>query len=170
MKPAEYWIDHLGLLPHPEGGFYKETYRSNDVITPQGLPERYSDNRAASTGIYFLLRSQDISHLHRIDSDEMWHFYAGSPLTVHMLNEAGEYSTYSIGSDPERGQAFQAVVPTGLWFGSTVDIPDSYALVGCTVAPGFEFSGFEMAKKSDMIAAFPEHASMLEHLCLADVD
>lgn len=166
MKPAQYWIDHLGLLPHPEGGFYKETYRSKDVILQSELSSRYNGDRTASTAIYFLLRSEDISHLHKIDSDEMWHFYAGSALTVHMLDEAGLYTNYSIGADPEKDQAFQAVVPAGIWFGSTVDTPDSYALVGCTVAPGFEFSGFQMAKKADMLLAYPEHTKLLNRITL----
>ncbi len=165
-KSAEYWIDHLELLPHPEGGFFRETYRSNVKIEATGSPDRFGGSRNASTGIYFLLRSQDISHLHRIDADEMWHFYAGSPLTVHMIDDFGEYSAHKMGANPDAGEMFQAVVPAGRWFGSTIDAPESYALVGCTVAPGFEFSGFEMAKKSDMFQLFPQHAELLERITL----
>jgi len=164
MKPAEFWIEQLGLIPHPEGGFFKETYRAEDTVAKAGLPDRFPADRSASTGIYFLLRSQDFSHLHRIESDEMWHFYAGTSLTVHMLDEAGNYSTHKIGADPENGAVFQAVVPAGVWFGATVDDPNSYALVGCTVAPGFDFAGFEMAERDKLMAQFPEHAEIIKRI------
>ncbi len=155
MTSAQYWIDHLGLTAHPEGGFYKETYRAGETT---------HEGRAVSTGIYFLLRSHEFSHLHRIDADEMWHFYAGTALTVHMIDEMGGYSALNIGGSPEAGEAFQAVVPAGVWFGATVDRPDAYALVGCTVAPGFEFSKFEMAERGVMLDAYPQHADIITRL------
>ncbi len=164
MKPADYWIKHLDLLPHPEGGFFKETYRSADSVTQAGLPDRFDADRSASTGIYFMLRSTDFSHLHRIKSDEMWHFYAGTALTVHMIDDAGNYSAYNIGPDAENGATFQAVVPANVWFGATVDVADSYALVGCTVAPGFDFADFEMADRATLIAQFPQHAEIITRI------
>ncbi len=154
MKSQHFWVDHLNLRPHPEGGYFTETYRTS---APEG-------QRAASTGIYFLLPSHDVSHLHRIDADEMWHFYEGSALTVHIISESGEYSSLSIGDDPDKGQAFQGVVPAGVWFGATVDEPDGYALVGCTVAPGFEFGGFELADRADMLDKFPGHSEIIKRL------
>jgi predicted cupin superfamily sugar epimerase len=154
MKTAQYYIDHLGLIPHPEGGWYRETYRSDVSV----------GGRAVATGIYFLLTSENISHLHKIDAQEMWHFYAGDPLTVHMINEAGDYSTLSIGPDLEAGQVFQAVVPSGVWFGSTVDKTGGFALVGCTVSPGFEFEGFELAQREALCATYPQHSDVIKRL------
>ncbi len=151
---ADYWIKHLNLQPHPEGGYYSETYRS----------EHIQDGRAAGTAIYFLLEAGNHSNLHRLDAEEMWHFHTGSPLTVHMIDETGSYASLSIGADPEAGQAFQAYVPKNVWFGATVDDSEGYALVGCTVTPGFEFSGFELADRDKLSARFPEHAAIIKTL------
>ena len=156
MKPAQYWIDHLGLSPHPEGGFYKETYRAGQTIG--------SGDRAVSTGIYFLLRSHEFSHLHRIDADEMWHFYQGSPLLLHTLNPAGEYRCTEIGADVLNGQHPQFVVEAGTWFGATVKNPDDYSLVGCTVSPGFDFRDFELADRDSLSGLFPNHSKIIRSL------
>jgi len=153
-KNAKYWIEKLGLQHHPEGGFYKETYRAN---APNG-------QRAASTGIYFLIEAGNVSKFHRIDADEMWHFYGGDPLTVHMISPKGEYSFFDLGPDLEDGQVFQAVVPAGYWFGAEVKNKNEFALVGCTVAPGFEFSGFELADRDTLTAQFPEHKDIIRQL------
>ncbi len=158
MKSAQHYIDKLGLLPHPEGGWYRETYRSDVTV----------NGRAVATGIYFLLTSDNISLLHKIDAEEMWHFYAGDALTVHILDESGEYSTLSIGSDLGAGQVFQAVVPAGVWFGSTVDKAGGFALVGCTVSPGFEFEGFELADRQELLKVFPQHKAVIERLTKED--
>lgn len=147
-------IAQLDLQPHPEGGWYKETYRADAKV----------GDRAVATGIYFLLTSDNVSNFHRIDADEMWHFYAGDPLTVHMIDDAGEYSTLSIGPNSGAGQVFQAVVPAGVWFGSSVDRPDGYALVGCTVSPGFDFAGFELAEREALTARFPAHNKIIKRL------
>lgn len=157
MKTAQDWIDELGLLPHPEGGFYKETYRATDSV----------NERAISTGIYFLLRAEDISHFHRIDADEMWHFYAGAPLTVHMISPAGDYDVIKLGTDIKAGQSPQGVVPKHVWFGAALDKaapPDAYSLVGCTVSPGFEFSYFELAARDKMLKEFPQHTEIIKKL------
>lgn len=151
---AEYYIEKYGLLPHPEGGFYKETYRSEASI----------DGRAVATAIYFLLTSENVSNFHRIDADEMWHFYAGDALTVHIIDEAGQYSTLSLGTNAEVGQVFQAVVPANVWFGSSVDKVGGFALVGCTVSPGFEFDGFELAKRSELTQIYPQHTEVIKRL------
>lgn len=166
MRTADYWIETLGLLPHPEGGFFKETYRADGQIPKTGLPKGFAGARSMCTGIYFLLRSEDISHFHRIASDEMWHFYAGSALTVHMIDEGGDYSVHKIGGNPEAGEVFQAVVPAGVWFGASVDAPGTCALVGCTVAPGFDFEDFEMATRDGMLRRYPEHADIIGRLTL----
>ena len=153
-KAADYWIDHLSLQPHPEGGYYAETYRAASV----------DNKRAASTGIYFLLGRRDISRFHRIDADEMWHFYAGDSLIIHMIDPQGHYSSFRLGSNAEIGERFQAVVPAGCWFGAEVVMGGDYGLVGCTVAPGFEFSGFELADCEALTKQFPNHSQIIQKL------
>ncbi len=154
IKNAKYWIEKLGLQPHPEGGYFKETYRTKSE----------KEGRAASTGIYFLIEQGNVSRFHRIDADEMWHFYAGDGLTVHMIAPDGTYSLHRLGSDLENGQVFQAVVPAGYWFGADVTEGGSFALVGCTVAPGFEFSGFELADRDTLLGQFPDHEEIIMRL------
>jgi uncharacterized protein len=161
---ARFWIEQLGLTPHPEGGFYRETYRSNIDIAKESLPLGFSGVRPVSTAIYFLLAGQDFSALHRLRSDEMWHFYAGSALQVHVIDPEGLHSEYQVGSDPLSGEVLQAVVPGGCWFGSRLKVQDSYALVGCTVAPGFEFDDFELAKRSELTAQYPQHEKLIREL------
>lgn len=164
-EETKYWIQKLGLESHPEGGFYRETYRSDEMIGAAALPGRYNGSgRAFSTAIYFLLAGGEFSAFHRLRSDEMWHFYAGDPLTVHVLDERGEYSRHTLGRDGEKGEVFQCVVTKGAWFGAMLEAPDSFALVGCTVAPGFDFRDFEMGGRSDLILCYPEHRSLIEKL------
>lgn len=157
---AEYWIKKLKLEPHPEGGYFRQTYKSDLLIAREALPG-FSGARAASTAIYFLLEGENFSAFHRLRSDELWHFYAGSPLAVHVIEPAGSYSSILLGSNPEAGQTFQAVVRAGCWFASHVADWKSWALVGCTVAPGFEFADFEMAKREELSAQYPQHGEMI---------
>ncbi len=225
---AKYWIEKLRLERHPEGGYFRQTYKSALRIVPEpprsqppeenagrvgqtqtrveqpsrvgeskiptlaaktaarvGHPARrvgqsglsgFSGPRAASTAIYFLLGGEDFSAFHRLRSDEMWHFYAGSALVVHVIDAAGEYSSVLLGNDPERGEVFQAVVKAGCWFASEVARDShvsqkrrdmghpTYALVGCTVAPGFEFEDFELAKREELVRQFPKHRKLIEKL------
>jgi predicted cupin superfamily sugar epimerase len=167
---AQYWIERLGLQKHPEGGFYCITYTAGTAITQAALPPGFHGARPASTAIYFLLSNQGsnpqghFSAFHRLRSDELWHFYAGSPLVVHIIAHNGEYSQLLIGPDPDQGQQFQAVVKGGCWFASAPLLPDSFALVGCTVAPGFDFAEFELARRDDLCAAYPQHAALVRRL------
>lgn len=163
-RDARYWIERLGLERHPEGGYFRQIYRADLEIAQEALPACFSGARRASTGIYFLLDAGDFSAFHRLRSDEMWHFYAGSPLLVHVIEPAGEYSTIRLGSDPEKGEAFQAVVRAGYWFGSELLDAGSYALVGCTVAPGFEFADFELGQKLELMRAYPQHRNLIQRL------
>ena len=163
MPPHHYWIQHLQLQPHPEGGFYRETYRSNETIASGGLPGRFSGERSISTAIYFLLRSEDRSLFHRIKSDELWHFYAGSPLKIYVL-EGPQLITYTLGSNPENGESLQVIVPANCWFGAKVEQPESYTLSGCTVAPGFDFRDFEFAKRESLFVQFPDQKNIIEML------
>ena len=119
-KTAQYWIDRLNLIPHPEGGYYRETYRSELSIAREALPPQFTGPRLVSTAIYFLLESNNFSAFHRLRSDELWHFYAGSPITVHVIEPEGSYSGIQLGADPDAGEVLQAVVKAGRWFASEV--------------------------------------------------
>ena len=165
IKPAKYWIEKYDLLPHPEGGYYVETYRSGELINQNALPDRFGGNRSFSTGIYFLLESEDFSAFHRIKSDEMWHFYSGETLEIFVIHpDTGVLKTIKLGSNPENGEVFQAVVPAGSWFASKPMAGSSYSLVGCTVAPGFDFLDFEMADRRVFAKLFPQYESLITAL------
>ena len=162
---ARHWIDRLHLQPHPEGGYYRETYRAPLILPYAALPSHGGD-RSASTAIYFLLAGDEFSAFHRIRSDELWHFYAGSGLLVHVITPAGEYEQLLLGNNAAAGEQFQTVVPAGCWFGSSLrdSSAGTYALVGCTVAPGFDFVDFEMAKRNELLAQYPQHRAIIERL------
>ena len=164
MKDFHYYIKKLGLVKHPEGGWFKEVYRSSEVIKKEYLPPRFHGERHHSTSIYFLLTSDTFSAFHRIHSDELWHFYAGSPVTVYMIDEGGKYSEVILGSDPEEGEVFQFAVPAGVWFGAMVNVPDSFTLIGCTVAPGFHFDDFSLGKREELTLNYPQHKDIIEKL------
>ena len=166
MRDAQYWIDHLHLQAHPEGGFFAEVYRSTEEIPAAGLPDRYGAPRRMGTSIYFLLRGDRFSAFHRIKSDEGWHYYTGThPVELLVLSPEGELRTHWLGPEFEAGQRFQAVVPAGHWFAARVGHTEAdYALVGCTVAPGFDFADFELADRQALQAAFPQHEGVIEAL------
>ena len=161
---AQYWMEKLQLEPHPEGGYFRQTYRSAWMIAREALPPGFGAPRAASTAIYFLLEGKNFSAFHRLRSDEMWHFYAGSPLLIHVIEPGGEHGTIFLGTNPEVEQVPQAVVRAGCWFASHVWDWKSWALVGCTVAPGFDFLDFELAKRADLLASFPQHGGIIRKL------
>lgn len=168
MKPASYWIDKYQLTEHPEGGYYAETYRASEKIADHALPNRFGGDRSFSTGIYFLLESHNFSAFHRIQSDEMWHFYAGEVLEIFVIDsETREMQVIRLGNDPEKGETFQAVVPAGAWFGSRPAAGSAYSLVGCTVAPGFDFQDFEMAERDALTTIYPEHSGLIRELTRA---
>jgi len=164
MDTAGYWIQKLNLQPHPEGGHFAETYRSHETIASTALPARYAGSRNFATGIYFLVAGGQFSSLHRIQSDEMWHFYTGSRLTVYAIDPHGNLQIILLGPNADQGDVFQAVVPAGYWFGSVVEDPDGFALVGCTVAPGFDFADFELGQRNELISLFPQHRAVIEKL------
>jgi predicted cupin superfamily sugar epimerase len=164
MKRIKQLIDLLNLQKHPEGGYFKETYRSEGVIPSEVLNNEINGDRNYCTGIYFLLTSDNFSAFHRIKQDEMWHFYEGSPLTVHMIDNQGNYSFQKIGLDFKDGQVPQFVVPKGVWFASEVMKPNSYSFVGCTVSPGFDFADFELADSNMLIAQFPKNSKIINRL------
>lgn len=158
MENAQYWIDALRLLPHPEGGYYRETYRASGSVTPSDA----SGPRNLSTAIYFLLGKDDRSLFHRIQSDELWHYHAGGRLTLYVLTNHG-LVTQTLGPDVQRGDALQITIPAQHWFGAKVtDGP--YVLAGCTVSPGFDFRDFELAKRESLLHQFPDDADIIGQL------
>lgn len=163
MKKVDYWVKHLDLLAHPEGGFYKEMYRSKASVSADIMEDGLAGERSLATGIYFLITEGNFSAFHRIKSDEMWHFYYGEPLIVHVIELDGTYTKLSIGLDIEKGQTPQAVVPAGAWFAS--ESLGAYSFVGCTVSPGFDFLDFELAKQTELQKEFPQHSELIERLC-----
>ncbi|MBO6620841.1 MAG: cupin domain-containing protein [Balneola sp.] len=164
MRRIEQLIELLNLQKHPEGGYFKETYRSEGVIPSEVLKDGIDGDRNYCTGIYFLLTSDNFSAFHRIKQDEMCHYYEGSPLTVHMIDKEGNYSFQKVGLHLESDEVPQFVVPKGVWFASEVQEPDSYSLVGCTVSPGFDFKDFELAEKDSLISEFPKHSEIIGRL------
>lgn len=154
----DFLVESLNLLPHPEGGFYKETYRSEGGIkTGHG-------ERNLCTSIFFLLTSENVSRFHRIKSDELWFFHEGSPLTVHTLSEKG-YESLSLGLPDSVANCLpQQLVKANTIFGSTIDKPDSYSLVSCVVAPGFDFRDFELFEAKDLLPLFPQAEEIIRRL------
>jgi predicted cupin superfamily sugar epimerase len=163
-KNAQYWIQQLELTPHPEGGYFRQTYRSDWRIERNALPSPFPGPRPVSTAIYFLLDRENFSAFHRIRSDELWHFYAGASIAIYIIDPQGADSRILLGSDPEAGEVFQSPVKAGCWFASRVQDPEAFALLGCTVAPGFDFEDFELAKRPELIKLFPQHAKLIEQL------
>lgn len=149
---------HLQLQPHPEGGFYKETYRCTNNTTHH----HNTEPRSACTAIYFLLVENNFSAFHRIQSDEIWHFYKGEPIHLHTISPEGDYEEILIGNDIANNQHPQYTVPAGYWFAS--EVKSNYALCGCTVSPGFDFNDFELAETQQLQALYPQHTQIIARL------
>ena len=158
-------INHYKMQPHPEGGYYLQSYQSSGRIPAESLPEDFSGSRPFSTAIYFLLEQGNFSAFHRIKSDECWHFYEGGCLHVHILYPDGQLKTVRLGSDISKGEVYQYVVPANSWFASEPAPGTQYSLVGCTVSPGFDFVDFELANASVLGKDYPAHASLIQRLC-----
>ncbi len=136
LKSAEYWIDKLQLSSHPEGGYFRESYRSLEKINTNALPEGFLGNRNVSTAIYYLLQNNDFSAWHRIKSDEMWHYYDGSSsFEIHVLSKERGHEILKLGTDLDNEESLQMVVPANTWFAARLTETESFALAGCTVAP-----------------------------------
>ncbi len=153
MHDAERLITELQLVAHPEGGYYRETYRSPLIVTSAD-----GHQRAALTNIYFLLIGDTFSAWHRIDADETWHFYRGSDLLVSIINTDGTLEERRLGPEGP----WQTTVPAGCYFAAHLAESAGYALVGCSVAPGFDFSGFELASREALMAQYPQHAEVIK--------
>lgn len=161
MNKVESIIIELNLEPHPEGGYFKEVYRSSGKINSESLDDRYKGQRNYATSIYFLLTSDTFSAFHKINQDEIWHFYDGSPVKIHMISETNIYSNVIVGKDLKNGEKLQYVVPGGYWFAANVINQNDYSLVGCTVSPGFDFKDFKLANRNELISLFPQHKNII---------
>ncbi len=160
---AEYWIEKLDLLPHPEGGRYREVYRCSEWYKAESLPRRFAADRTFSTAIYFLLQAGTFSAFHRIKSDEIWHHYEGGDLEIIIMDHAGELQHHFLGKQNPNARPM-LVVPHGCWFAARLFCDTDYVLCGCTVAPGFDFADFEMASRDDLLKHYPQHAGLIEQL------
>jgi len=154
------WIEQLGMLSHPEGGYYKEVYRSPEILTVDALHQRFGGNRSLSTSIYYLLKKGQYSRFHRINSDEIWHFYDGSPLELIVIDPDGNLKRECVGLNPGDGLFPQLTVRTGQWFAA--HSLGEFSLVGCTVSPGFDFADFELAERKSLMNTFPQHKTVIE--------
>ncbi len=157
-------VKALDLQPHPEGGYYRETYRSTGSIPAHVLEAGYGGDRCYGTAIYYLLEAGQFSAFHRIRQDEGWHFYLGGTLHVHAIDREGLLTTHRLGTGLERGETPQCLIRGGTWFGAEVAAPDGYVLAGCTVSPGFDFADFEMGSRDDLKDRFPQHAELVTRL------
>jgi uncharacterized protein len=167
MPTADALIRHLSLVPHPkEGGHFRETYRADDAWPAAALPARYRGDRRAGTAIYYLLTPGTFSALHRLQSDEIFHFYLGSPVRMLQLRPDGSGQTVVLGPDVLAEQAVQVVVPHGVWQGSLLEPGGDFALLGCTVAPGFEYADYEHGQRDALLGQYPAFADLIERLTL----
>ena len=164
MHPqAQQYIQQLQLEAHPEGGYYRRTYQSKIQLSPSSLPHRFSKSRLAASAIYFLLTTDSYSAFHRLQSDELWHFYAGTSLTLYLIPPNGTLQTIEVGNPLNNtNTSFQALIPAQTWFAAAVNAPNSYALVGCTLSPAFDFEDFELAQKELMLKQYPQHTDLIE--------
>jgi uncharacterized protein len=154
---AENWIRILHLKEHPEGGYYVETYRSSN-----SLELETDESRDLFTEIYYLLVGHQFASFHVMKSDELWHFYSGSSITLHTIGHSGHFQEITLGKDIENDNVFQAVVTAGTWFAASVDDRESYSLVGCTVIPGFDFRDWKLGERKTLVKMYPQHKLIIE--------
>mgnify|MGYP001308266141 FL=1 len=161
-EKTRYYIDKLELKKHPEGGYYREIYRSAEMFSID--PPKKNLKRNVSTSIYFLLDGSQVSKFHRLKSDELWHFYDGSSIKIYVIDESGKLDEITLGRKTEDGEVFQTVIKKNNWFASEVINKKSFALIGCTVSPGFDFSDFELADREYLLEKFPKYKSLIQKL------
>ena len=164
MKSQDYWIEKLGMLEHPEGGYFKEVVRSSKSVVLED--ER---QRAHYSSIYFLLNDKNPSHFHRLKDDELWFYHAGESLSVHVILENGDYIVHKLGLNLDEGEEPQVLVPGGSIFGSTVEVEEGYSFVSCVVSPGFDFKDFELFTQDQLMKSYPQHKSIIERLAYKEL-
>ncbi|MBY9007699.1 MAG: cupin domain-containing protein [Candidatus Lokiarchaeota archaeon] len=168
MKVQEI-ITKLKLIPHPkEGGFFFETYRSSEIIKKQALPERYNDNRCIGTAIYYLLTNSTFSEMHRLGSDEIFHFYLGDPVEMLQLYPDGSSKIVILGNKILENMKVQTIVPRNVWQGAKLINEGEYALLGTTVAPGFEYIDYEQGNREELISKYPKYKNLITLLTIND--
>lgn len=163
-KPADYWIQRLKLEKHPEGGHYTRIYASDFQLKQDSLPKNFHGDRSVCTHIYYLLQKDEFSAFHRIQSDELWHFYNGDALKIYEINKDGSLSGHVLGLETEKEQAPFCFIKAGNWFAAELLANSNYTLVGCTVSPGFDFAEFELAKKERLSIEYPKHEILINRL------
>jgi uncharacterized protein len=164
---AAYWIEKLGLIAHPEGGYFKECYRSALAVSAPEIGTAPDYSRNICTAIYFLVTADGPSHFHRLKADELWHHYAGDTLELKGIHADGRLETWLLGKDVNQYAEPQQCIPAGTWFGATVAAGGRFALCGCTMAPGFDFADFELAERPSLLAEFPQHRDLIVSLTRA---
>ncbi len=158
-QKAKYYIQKLQLEKHPEGGYFREVYRAGEMMFIDAPPKKLKRN--ISTSIYFLLEGSQVSKFHRLKSDEQWHFYDGSSVKVIVIDKKGKLAEIVLGKKTEYGEVFQTVIKKSTWFAAEVVNKRSFALIGCTVSPGFDFSDFELANCKFLSECFPKHKGLI---------
>ena len=151
MKSAEYYIKNLNMNPHIEGGYFKESFISND---------EFRQDKKLWSSIYFLLRTGEVSNFHRLKSDELWYYHDGQALTIYMITPEGELIIKQLGKDIENGETPQVIVPKGCIFGSAMN-NNGYSLVGCMVSPAFEYDEFELFKREYLLELYPNYKDII---------
>jgi uncharacterized protein len=179
MKDSQYWIETLGLVKHPEGGYFQESYRCPETmnraeitteitpVIPPKISHSSAENRNLVSSIYFLLPSNDISRFHRLKSDEIWYYHAGSPLVIFMIDNDGMLKEFKLGLHVEQGEHPQIVVPCGSIFGAAVCQADSFTLMGCVVTPGFDYRDFELIPREMLLKQYPQYQEIIVKLTSA---
>ncbi len=168
MISARYWIKNLNLVKHPEGGYFKQEYESKDniIVKTHIKSDKITHVRKLSTSIYYLLEQDQFSSLHRLRSDEIWHFYDGDPLNIFIIYPDRSLSIKTLGKNISRNEHIQIVVNAGCWFGAKLIKNNSYCLAGCTMSPGFDFRDFELGNQNKLLKEFPEYEDIIIKLTL----
>lgn len=161
-EKAKQYIQKLQLKKHPEGGYFKEIYRGGEMILIDPPDRRLKRNY--STSIYFLLEGKQVSKFHRLKSDEIWHFYDGSPIKIYIIDEKGKLSENILGKKMDDEAKYQTVIRKNNWFAAELINKKSFSLVGCTVSPGFDFSDFEFGDREQLSNQFPKLKELIERL------
>jgi uncharacterized protein len=163
-KKALYYIEKLKLMKHPEGGYFNEIYRSDEIFSASVLPERYIGDRAFSTSIYFLLEGKQFSSFHKLQSDEVWHFYDGSPIRIYTITPEQKLEEKILGYDIDKNENLQSIIYKKSWFAAELVDKSSFGLMGCTVSPGFDFRDLEIGKRDYLLGKYTEYKDLIIRL------
>ena len=163
-KDAAYWIKELKLKPHPEGGHYIETYKSQ-VYSSENEVAQCKNRRQCTSLIYYLLNKEECSAFHHLQSDEIWLFHSGASLSLYLIEPSGNLLVEKLGSKVGQGENLQVFVPANTWFAAELNQKNRYSIMNCLVSPGFEWNEFELAEKEQLVREFPKHIALINRLC-----